>query len=149
MLLVTATHPLAPTLLSKPFSCWWWCKFVWCNCDCCCWICCCCEWCCWAEWLDDEINEWFRFWLNWLCPWFDCWWKLSEFSACWLSDAEDGLDDVARFCDWSEDSGWCDNDSPVNDIDGIRSIIFLIKNSVKSSKRWTNRFYFFADAIKK
>lgn len=121
------THPFAPTLLSNPFSCWWWCKFVWCNCDCCCWICCCCEWWwwwCWATLFDEEINEWFKFWFNWLWLWLDCWWKLREFSACWLSDAVDELD-VARFCDWSDESGWWAKESPVNDIDGIRSIIFV------------------------
>lgn len=129
-LVINETHPLAPTLLSNPFNCWWWCRFVECNWDCCCcWICCCCEWWwwwCWATLFDDEINEWFKFWFSWLWLWFDCWWKLSEFKACWLSDADEFVE-VERFCDWSDESGWWDSESPVSDIDGIRSIIFVLK----------------------
>lgn len=132
------THPLAPTLLSNPFSCWWWwCKFVWCCWICCCWICCWCElwwWWCWPTLFDDVMIEWFKFWFNWFWLWFDCWWwKLREFSACWFSDAVDEFVDVARFCDWRDESGWCERDSPVNAIDGIRSIIFCW------SLRWTQK----------
>lgn len=119
----------APTLLSNPFKCcWWWWRFVEWICDCCCW--CCCWWCWWCgtTLFDDVIIEWFKFWFSWVWwLWFDCWWKLSEFNACGLSAAEDEeLVDVERFCDWSDESGWWDNESPVNDNDGIRSIISCV-----------------------
>lgn len=127
------THPFAPTLFSKPFSCWWWWRFVECNCCCCCWICCCWEWWwCWATLFDDEISEWLKFWLSWLWLWFDCWWKLSEFSACWLSDAVDELDEVERFCDWRDERGWWESEIPPSDIDGIRSIISCVTPLVYS-----------------
>lgn len=133
------THPLAPTLLSNPFSCWWWCKFVECSWDCCC--CCCCWWWCWwcgTTEFDDDIIEWFKFWFScvwWL--WFDCWWKLSELSACWFS-ADDEFVDDERFCDCNDERGWCDNESPVNDRDGILSIILLFP-FYASIWRWTKQ----------
>lgn len=137
LLKIWPTYPLAPTLFSNPLSCWWWCKFVECNWDCCCCCCCCCWvwwwwwwWCC-ATLLVDEMSEWFKFWFNWLWwLWFDCWWKLSELNACWLSAADDEFADVVRFWDWSCDNGWWgwDSDSPVSDKDGIRSIIICLNS---------------------
>ena len=139
-----STHPLAPTLLSNPFSCWWWWfKFVECNCCCCCWKFELWWWWCWPTLLDDVISEWFKFWFNWFWLWFDCWWwKLREFRACWFNDAVDEFDDTARFCDWSDESGWWDNEIPVNDSDGIRSIIFRLRFSGFAVKNFKH-----ADAV--
>ena len=72
--------------------------------------------------------EWFKFWV--ICCWWwwlllACWWKLSEFNACWFKDAVDEFVDTARDCD----NGWWASAKPDKANDGILSIIFVYQTN--------------------